>query len=165
MKKYLILFSSLGFSFLYAKQASAVCPICSVAVGAGVGLTRSLGVDDAIVGLWIGGLTVSMIFWTISWFEKKKINFYARSFITSIVYYLMIVLPLYFLGIMSNPLNGVDKLFVGIFLGSFGFYLGANYYETLKQKNNNHSYFPFQKVVMPLSPIVLLSIVFYFITK
>lgn len=39
-------------SLIFAKKALAVCPICTVAVGAGVGLSRCLGIDDSITGLW-----------------------------------------------------------------------------------------------------------------
>ncbi len=43
------------FLFLGANSAQAICPICTIAVGAGVGFSRYLGIDDTIAGLWIGG--------------------------------------------------------------------------------------------------------------
>ena len=62
MKKIIVFALSIfGLNLLFAKQALAVCPICTIAVGAGVGLSRYFGVDDAITGLWVGGLIVSMI--------------------------------------------------------------------------------------------------------
>ena len=171
MKKIIIfVLSILGLNLLIAKQALAVCPICTIAVGAGVGLSRWLGIDDSITGLWIGGLTVSMITWTISWFDKKNIRFRGRAAATTIGYYLLIIIPLYFMGIMGNPLNalcacGLDKLVVGVIVGSIAFWFGASWYYYLKDKNNGHAYFPFQKVVMPISPLILLSIIYYFLTK
>jgi len=49
MKKLSIyLLSIFAISFLFAEKALAVCPICTVAVGAGVGLSRWLGIDDTI---------------------------------------------------------------------------------------------------------------------
>lgn len=171
MKKISIYFLSiLAFNFLFAKKALAVCPICAVAVGTGVGLSRWLGIDDSITGLWIGGLTVSMITWTISWFDRKNINFKGKNIITAIGYYLLIVVPLYFMEIIGNPLNslcgcGLDKLLLGVIAGSVSFYFGASWYFYLKEKNSGHAYFPFQKVVMPISPLIILSIIFYFLTK
>ena len=171
MKKIIIfILSILGLNFLMAKQALAVCPICTIAVGAGIGLSRWLGIDDSITGLWIGGLTVSMITWTLSWFDKKKILFKGRAIITILGYYLLIVTPLYFMGIMGNPLNsicfcGLDKLVIGIIVGSIAFWFGAEWYYYLKAKNGGHAYFPFQKVVMPISPLIILSIIYYFLTK
>jgi hypothetical protein len=171
MKKIIVFaLSILGLNLLFAKQALAVCPICTIAVGAGVGFSRWLGIDDSITGLWIGGLTVSMITWTLSWFDKKNIRFRGRALATTIGYYLLIVVPLYFMGIMGSQLDticacGLDKLIVGIIVGSIAFWFGAEWYYTIKEKNGGHAYFLFQKVVMPVSPLVLLSIIFYFLTK
>lgn len=170
MKKILLIaLSAFGLNILLVKQALAVCPICTIAVGAGVGLSRWLGIDDSITGLWIGGLVVSMIAWTLSWFDKKNIRFRGRALATIVGYYLLVVVPLYFMGIMGNPLNacacGLDKLLVGIIVGSVAFWFGASWYFSLKDRNNGHAYFPFQKVVMPVSPLIILSIIYYFLTK
>ncbi len=51
-----------------------MCPVCTIAVGAGIGLSRWLGVDDLISGLWIGGLIVSLIGMTILWLNKKNLK-------------------------------------------------------------------------------------------
>lgn len=169
MKNKTLIYLSVISSFLLAKTTLAVCPVCTIAVGAGVGFTRSFGVDDSIIGLWIGGLTVSMIFWTISWFKKKNIKFKFRELITVLAYYLLVVVPLYFTGIMGQPDNslfyGVDKLLLGVLVGSIAFWFGASLYADMKEKNGGHAYFPFQKVVMPISPLVIMSLVFYFLTR
>jgi hypothetical protein len=81
-----------AISFLFAEKALAVCPICTIAVGAGVGLSRWLGIDDAITGLWVGGLIVSMITWTESWLEKKNIRFKGRMFVNILGYYALIII-------------------------------------------------------------------------
>jgi hypothetical protein len=171
MKKISIyLLSIFAISFLFTEKSLAVCPICTVAVGAGVGLSRWLGIDDSITGLWIGGLIVSMITWTLSWFDKKNIRFKGKTIATILGYHLLIVIPLFYSGIIMNPLQalyacGLDKLLFGIIVGSFGFWFGASWYYYLKEKNQGRAYFPFQKVVMPISPLILLSIIFYFLTK
>ncbi|MBP6890908.1 MAG: hypothetical protein PHH17_02860 [Candidatus Pacebacteria bacterium] len=171
MKKiFIFVLSIFGLNLLMTKQALAVCPICTVAVGAGVGFSRWIGIDDSITGLWIGGLTVSMITWTVSWFDKKNIHFRGRMLATIVGYYLLIVVPLYFMGIIGNPLNticacGLDKLVIGVLVGSIAFWFGASWYYHLKEKNGGHAYFPFQKVVMPISPLIIMSIIFYLLTK
>lgn len=154
--------------------AYAVCPICTLAVGAGVGIAEKFGVDDTIIGLWVGGLTVSLIFWTIDWAKNKK-NIQSRWVepATIIVYFLLIVLPLFFIKINGytvigkelNKLWGIDKMLLGIAFGCILFFCGAKYYEYLKRNNDGHAYFPFQKVVMPISPLVIASIFFYLLTK
>jgi hypothetical protein len=174
MKKiFILMLSIIGASLLFAKQALAVCPICTVAVGVGVGLSRWLGIDDTITGLWVGGLIVSMIAWTESWLEKKNIRFKGRIFVNIFAYYALIIIPLYYSGIIGHPLNklfcfcgfNIDKLFFGIFTGSLAFWFGAEWYFYLKEKNSGHSYFPFQKVVLPISPLIIMSIIFYLLTK
>jgi hypothetical protein len=158
---------------LFPLSAQAVCPLCTVAVGAGVGLSRWLGIDDTITGLWIGGLIVSLIIWTLGWLEKKNIRFRGRWVLVVFLYYAVVVLPLYFKGFIGHPQNSLfcwcglhwDKLLVGIALGSLGFYAGAKWYFYLKEKHGGRAYFPFQKVVMPVLPLVILTIIFYLLTK
>lgn len=166
MKKVLILIFSMAL--FSAKSAFAVCPVCTVAVGAGIGLSRWLGIDDTITGLWIGGLTVSLIMWTINWFNKKNIVFKFRKIITSAGYYLIIVAPLYWMGIMGHSYNkiwGIDKLLLGIIIGSVLFLNSSLWYQSLKKKNGDRAYFPFQKVAMPVGFLAVFSVIFYFITK
>lgn len=172
MKKIAIfVFSFFSLNFLLAKQALAVCPVCTVAVGAGLGFSRWLGIDDAITGLWIGGLIVSMIAWNVDWFERKNIKFKFRNIITVLAYYLLTVVPLYYSGIIGNPINTLcgckyfDKLLISIIVGSAGFWCSASWYFWLKEKNNGHAYFPYQKVVMPVVTLIILSIIFYFLTR
>lgn len=156
------------FSFLWAGSVQAICPVCTIAVGAGVGFTRYLGIDDTISGLWIGGLTVSIIMWTINWLNKKNIHFKGRKIITTLGYYLLIVVPLFWTGIMGHPLNtlwGMDKLLLGTIIGSLGFLGAGLWYYQLKAKNAGHSYFPFQKVAMPVGALLILSLIFYFLTR
>jgi len=160
-------------SFLFVEKVSAVCPVCTLAVGAGVGLSRWLGIDDSVTGLWIGGLIVSMITWTESWLDKKNIRFKGRIFFTTLAYYAVIIIPLYYSGIIGHPQNAlfyfrsfkIDKLLFGIVAGSIAFLSGASWYFYLKEKNKGRAYFPFQKVVMPVAPLVVLSAIFYFLTK
>ncbi len=157
-----------GFIFLWTSSAQAVCPVCTIAVGAGVGFSRYLGIDDTISGLWIGGLTVSMIIWTINWLDKKNIHFKGRKILTTVGYYALIVVPLYFMKNIWHPLNtlwGINKLLLGIILGGIFFFGGVKYYDYLKEKNGGKAYFPFQKVVMPVSSLLILSLIFYFLTK
>ncbi|MDD4290367.1 MAG: hypothetical protein PHH83_03800 [Patescibacteria group bacterium] len=166
----IFILSIFGINLFLVKQALAVCPICTIAVASGVGLSRYLGIDDAISGLWIGGLIVSMITWTESWLEKKNILFKGRIYVNILVYYALVIIPLYYSKIIGNPLNtfcacGLDKLLFGMIAGSLAFWFGASWYFYLKQKNNGHAYFPFQKVVMPISPLIILSIIYYFLTK
>lgn len=152
----------------FAIPAQAICPICTAAVGAGVGLSRWLGIDDAISGLWIGALLASLVLWTNDWLEKKDKKFKGRGIVILLIYVLFIFVPLYWTGIIGHPFNqiwGLDKIILGSFLGAMAFFAGASWYLKLKEKNGGHAHFPFQKVVMPILPVALLSAMFYFLTR
>ena len=157
------------FSLLLSPvSAFAICPICTIAVGAGIGLSRWLGIDDAITGLWIGGLIVSLIIWTITWCQKKKIHFTGLNLIIIVGYYALVLLPLRYHGLIGHPFNvlwGIDKILLGTALGSIVFLTGSLFYFFCKKKNRGKAHFPFEKVVMPIAPLILLSIIFYFITR
>ena len=144
-------------------MAQAVCPVCTIAVVSGVGLSRYLGIDDIITGLWIGGLIVSMTMWTIDWLQKKHIRFLGRNLIIILAYLALIIIPLYFSGFFSHTAScvcGINKLLLGIINGALGFWAGAEWYQELKIHHGNRAYFPFQKVVMPLLPLIILSLLF-----
>lgn len=167
MKKYFLYALGILGIFLPVFSAKAFCPICTVAVAGGVGLSRWLGVDDTITGLWIGALLVAMTIWTLEWFKKKNIRFWGEKTITTVAYYAMVALPLYWSDIVGHPLNriwGMDKLMVGIVIGSIFFLIGGTVHFRMKDKHGK-VFFPFQKVVFAVIPLIVLSGVFYFITK
>jgi hypothetical protein len=171
--------SALGLalvSIFKSKVALAVCPICTIAVASGVGFSRWIGIDDTVAGLWIGALTLSMAFWNINWFDKKKIHFKFRNSITVTAYYLIVVFPLWSMGIIGNQLGAlktfgvesafsVDKLSLGIMVGTFAFWTSVEWYAHIKANNNGHAHFPFEKVVIPSALLVILSFAFFFLTK
>src|SRR4030042_2518714 len=153
-----IIFSCILLSLLIAKSVYAVCPVCTVAVGAGLGLAEWLGIDDTISGLWIGGLAVSLIIWTIDWLNKKNIRFTGRKLLVVVGYYLLPVAPLWWKGLIGHSLNtlcGIDKLLFGIILGSVLFAAGARFHLYLKKRNDNKSYFKGQKIVAAIVPIAI----------
>lgn len=164
------------FSIIKVKVASAICPLCTIAVAGGVGLSRWLGIDDTITGLWVGALMLSMIFWNINWFNKKNIHFKFRDTLTFLAYYILVFVPLWEMGIMGNKLGALkpfgsesmlsmDKLSVGVLVGTFTFWASVEWYTHIKAKNNGHAHFPFEKVVIPNAMLVVLSFVFFFLTR
>ncbi|RJQ27717.1 hypothetical protein C4577_00785 [Candidatus Parcubacteria bacterium] len=163
---FLISFSTI--LFLFPQKVLAVCPVCTVAVGTGLGFSRYLGIDDTVSGLWVGGLIMSLSLWTINFLNKRGIKFIGRKPIIVIAYYLLVIIPLYWTNFLGHPMNkiyGVDKLVIGTFFGSIGFVIGAIWYEQLKKANGGKAYFPFQKSLMPVIPLIILSVVFYLVYR
>jgi hypothetical protein len=154
--------------FIIPSGAMAFCPVCTVGVIAGVGLSRWLGIDDSVTSIWIGALIVSLIYFTEKWLDEKKIKFSGRLIIDSIVYYALILVPLMKLDITGHPHNklfGVDKIILGVIIGSV-FFIGGYFLDLLlKKSNKGKAYFPFQRVVVPISILVILSMIFYLMTR
>lgn len=149
-------------------HAYAVCPVCTVIVIGGVELSRVLGVDDTVSGVWVGGLIVSSGLWTINWLEKKKWRFKLDIPVIMLGYYLIVIWPLHTAGIIGNPRNMIfefDKLLFGTLIGGMVFAVSVVVHEMLKKKNMNKSYFPFQRVVIPVSTLLVTSLIMYFATK
>lgn len=150
-----------------AEKALAVCPVCVFGVGAGVGLTRYLKIDDTITGLWIGGLIVGLIIWTIDFFKKRNINFKGIEILITLIYYSFIFGPLYYYDLLGHSLNkiwGIDKLIFSITLGSVCFLAFEKHFRITRARRGK-SLFRYQKVVWAILPLIILSIIFYFITK
>lgn len=153
-------------SFLFALPAMAVCPVCTVAVCVGLGLSRWLGIDDLISGVWVGGLIVSLIIWSLGWLNKKQIKFKINWLVVSVIFYCITIIPLYFSDIMGNPLNtfyGIDRILSGIIFGSLAFLLSFWLNNFLKKTNQGKVFFPFQKVALPILFLSITSLIFYLI--
>jgi len=147
-------------------RVNAVCPVCTVAVGAGLGFSRYYHIDDMITSLWMGGLVISTIYWIINWLAKRKIKSQNATSITFIIMYALVFIPLWIgdtIGVKYNTLWGIDKVLLGITLGSIAFYIGMKANDGLKKKNGGKVYIPFQRVVMPVLALWLTSLIFYFI--
>ena len=168
--KNLFLISSLVALTVPTSKALAVCPVCTIAVGAGIGLSRWLGIDDSITGLWLGGFLLSISLWTIDWLNKKNIRFFMKRAAVILAYYIFTIVPLYFYKIIANPMAFVcscanDKLLLGVIEGTAVFYFSVKLYEFLKERNGGKAHFPYEKVAFPVAFLLVFTIIFYFVTK
>lgn len=152
----------------FPTEAQAVCPVCTVAAGAGLGFCRFLGIDDTISGLWIGGLVLSSGLWLADFLAKKKVKLSRLKFWSIVLLFLFVLPPLYWskmIGIIGNTLWGVDKLLLGITSGSGLFILGVLTDKALRQTNNGKVYIYYQKVIVPILYLAIASFIFYLITR
>lgn len=165
MKPKHFLFTIIIFAgIIFANAIKAVCPVCIVAVGAGLGFSRWIGVDDIISSLWIGALLVSLSWWTIIWLNKKGRGFKFQKIVIPAIYYLLTLVPLYYYDIAGHPLNtifGTDKILFGTAVGTAIFLASVRLHEFLKTKNQGKSFFPYQKVVLPVSILLITSLILY----
>lgn len=163
MKKYLKILTGFMVAMLaFVPFANAVCPVCTIAVGAGLEGARWLGVDDVITGLWAGALTVSLIFWTAGYMNKKGFKSAWWYLLMAVAYYALLGCVYLLPDVQFNAcqLWGIDKLLLGIIVGSITFWIGAKWHASIKAKNGGKSKFPFQKVVIPISLVLVATGIF-----
>jgi len=165
MFKKTTIFSILIFlgTFL-ASSVKAVCPVCVVAVGAGLGFSRWIGIDDTVSSVWIGALLMAIVLWTLSEMKKKNWTFAFDRLVIFLAYYLLTFVPLYYSGIIGHPLNkvfGIDKIVFGSAVGTVIFILSHYLYLYLKNKNGGKPHFNYEKVVIPVVILLLTSVIFY----
>ncbi len=146
--------------------ANPACPVCTIAIGASLSIARKMGVDDCIVGVWGGALLAIIGYWIIRWFDKKKWHFPFRNAV-------LMTLSVGSIGFMYMGELHYDPSVIGILyidsflfatiLGAGVFILAIHFYEWMKIKNGGHAHFPFEKVVIPVLSVLLLSLAFYYL--
>lgn len=153
-------------SMLYAMPAIAnpACAVCTVAIGAGLDVANRLGVPDSIVGLWAGALLALLGYWTLKFMDARKWHFWGRDIIVMLA--CVATIGFVYMGIVDyNPVSvcGVfvmDPLLFGTMCGAIIFILTSKLYQWLKKKNGGHAHFPFEKVVLPVVVLMLVSWLF-----
>lgn len=146
-----------------------MCPVCTVTVIAGLGLSRLLGIDDVITSLWIGAFILSFSFVTTAWIHKKWPNLMTKYYYlpTFALMYIFVFVPLklgHIIGIARNTLFGIDKIILGTIVGSIVFLIGV-WADKYQRKKFTKIFFPFQKVIFPVAALLITSLIFFFITK
>lgn len=168
MKKIFIPLLGIFTLLSFPTPAHAVCPICTVAVAGGLGISRWLGIDDAVTGVWVGGLVLSSAFWLSDFIRKKNWKIPYPDFVSIILFYLLVIPPLYwanYIGLPNNSLWGIDKVLLGTIVGSIAFLGGMATDRELRRVNDGQQLVYFQKVIMPVLMLTLLSFGLFIITK
>lgn len=149
-------------------KAHAVCPICTVAVAGGLGISRWLGIDDSVTGIWIGGIILSSGLWLADWINKKGWKGHLKNIVSVGIFYLFVIPPLYWgkmIGLSGNSLWGIDKVILGTVVGSILFLGGVFLDKWLRTTNEGKVYIYFQKVIAPVFLLTLGSFILYLITN
>ena len=146
--------------------ANPACAVCTVAVGASLEIARSLGVDDAVIGVWAGGFLALLGYWLILWFDKKGWQFWGRDFLLMAVSVGSIGF-MYMGDIVYSPrvlgyIFYMDPLLFSTILGALVLIYSSMFYQWMKAKNGGHAHFPFEKVVVPVVSLGLVSLYFYY---
>jgi|Deesub1362B_J571_1020462.scaffolds.fasta_scaffold00026_30 uncharacterized protein YacL len=162
------IFLTLITAFLGVGQLAvyAHCPLCTAAVGTGLLVTRLYGVDDTVVGVWIGAFIVSTALWFGRLIERRYRRLPLHDFTLIMLGLVLTLLPFYFTGLinMQNRLLGLNKLLLGILVGCFVAYSGIFISGKIKEKRGK-VLFPFQTIAITLASLILVSFVFWYFVK
>lgn len=166
MKKLTLLLIIL-FVLILPGQVYAVCPVCTIAVAGGLGISRWLGIDDTVTGIWIGGLIFSSGLWLADWITKRGWQVPHPTVLATLSMILLVIPPLYWsqmIGLADNTLWGIDKVLLGTFIGSLMFLCGVVVDKWLRNTNEGKVYIYYQKVITPVFLLSVVSFILYLIT-
>ena len=145
----------------------AHCPLCTAATIVGVGVTRSLGWDDSIVGVFVGAMIVSSALWLNNIFKKRNIggNAFLRIGSITVATFVLTILSFYFAGIFG-PANtyrifGMEKILFGSISGaavSFATFFISN---EIKRRNEGKVLFSYQTMALTFGVLMLNALLFW----
>jgi hypothetical protein len=149
----------------YAGGAPLVCTVCSVGIVSGLGVVRILGISENVIALWYGATLFVASCWILYYLKSKNMNKRAVNFVAFISSYLLVI-PLYVGKNQSVIFNQKKTLFVDSFiffvlLGSVVVFASEKCYKYIKNKNGK-PHFPFEKVVLPIASLLVVSLIISF---
>ncbi len=157
--KYSVAISSIGL--VLARPAYAHCPLCVVGAGAGLSLSRVLGIDDSITGVWMAAFLGATSFWLNNSIKKTYIPL--QKPVIYILIFATTILSFYRFGLI-NEHNGLifnlPKLTFGMLTGGVLLYL-VDIVNAVIKKRKGKVLFPYQSIVFMLGSMVILSIGIY----
>lgn len=146
-----------------AAMANPACPVCTIAIGAALPLTRRLGVPDAVAGVWVGAFLAILGYWVIKFFDKKGLNFFGRN---ALILALSVAsIGFVYIGqVAYNPCTyfgfiNIDPVLFGTLIGAGLFIVTEKIYDWMKAYNGGHAHFPFEKVVLPVVVLTIASVI------
>lgn len=150
---------------IYSSPTYAHCPLCTAAVGGGVAITRFYGLDDIIVGVWVGAFIVSTALWFVRALKREYIPF--QKVLITLITFVLTAVSFYYTGLLGDlryRIFGVDKLLLGMVIGSIITYIMPAVSKKIKSLKGR-ALFPFQTIVMTLISLSLTSFVLWLVVR
>ena len=145
----------------------AMCPLCTAGTIIGVGVTRALGWDDSIVGVFVGAMIISTALWVNNILKKRNVggNAFLRIGSITVATFVLTVLGFYYAGIFG-PANtyrifGMEKIIFGSISGavvSFAAFFASN---EIKRRNGGKVLFNYQTMALTFGALILNVLLFW----
>jgi uncharacterized membrane protein (UPF0136 family) len=130
--------------------ANPACPVCLVAIGGAIEVTRVLGLPAVVAGVWIGALFMLSYYFMQKLMEHMKWTFRGYSLVSAAVTLSMVPLVHGYMPYSGSAYFGLDAFYISMLAGAAAFWASQAVYEAMKAKNGGRAHFPFEKVVMAL---------------
>lgn len=143
----------------------AHCPLCTAATGAAVVASREAGLNDAIVGVFVGGLIISSGLWFNNILKKRYKQVPLQGLIAVFVSFVLTIITLKTAGLLNGAsgIFGINNLLAGTITGTVVSISASSLSEAIKKKKSK-TLFPFQTIVFTLVLLGITALIFYFIT-
>lgn len=161
-----ILVVFLSFIVSLVPSVLAHCPLCTAATGAAVVATREAGLNDAIVGVFVGGLIISTGLWFNNILKKRVKPLPLQGVMMVLISFILTIITLKTAGLLNGleKLFGLNSLVVGSIAGTLLSIVAFSLSNQIKKKSGK-TLFPFQTIVLTLVMLVIAAFIFYFLTK
>jgi len=159
----LVLSLLIALLFVSASPALAHCPLCVAGAGAGLTLSRILGIDDSITGIWLAAFIGATSFWSEKLIPAKiGIPFGILRPILYITFFVLTIASFYQFNLVvkHGDIFGMDKLTFGMIAGGIIFYL-VDVVDDFVIRTREKVFFPYQRVIVSLGSVVVLSLADY----
>ena len=147
------------FMFLpLSAKANPACAVCTVAMGAFLGISRKFGVADTATGVWIGALILMTYYFAIKFSEAKKWTFKFYKLFWALMTLLLVPVMYKFVQWNFDTYFGIDAFLISMLAGAITFWGSQVVYQKMKTANGGHAHFPFEKVLMAVSYLLIFPI-------
>ncbi len=138
--------------------------LCPITISTGLWLSRYLGIDDLTLGFWLGALILSLSYQFYLFLKKRKFTFPFSFLIILVVFWFLSFWPI------LNKINwtqkenffcGLPRVIFGTLLGMLVLFLSDFLNNKFLEKyHQGKVYFPYQRVIVPLIVLIIMSIIF-----
>ncbi|MBI4150532.1 hypothetical protein HY492_00225 [Candidatus Woesearchaeota archaeon] len=143
-------------------SALAHCPVCTAATAVAVGAGRVYGVDDAIMGVLIGGFIVSSALWLNNVCKRRNwVLFPGQGVAIVLASVALTIVGFQKGGLFSGAvLWGLPRLLSGMLVGTGFASAGEGAHAWLRKSNHGKNHLPLQGMIVLLASLLVATMLF-----